>query len=82
MSKQPINSWKRAFWLFLHDKRASVLLLRLARPLLLAIVPAGVLANVLFPPLVLFDGIPTILIACYVLWRVHKYRFVQTSQKP
>lgn len=78
MAKESINSWKRAFCLFLHDKSASVLLLRVARPLLLAIVPAGVLTNILFPPLALFDGIPTILIACYVIWRVHKYRFVQT----
>ncbi|MCA9325990.1 hypothetical protein KC976_00095 [Candidatus Saccharibacteria bacterium] len=66
---------------YLHDKRASVLILRVARPLLLAIVPAGVLTNILFPPLALFDGAPTILITCYVLWRVHKYRFVQTPQK-
>ena len=44
-----------------------------------AIVPAGVLTNILFPPLARAPYHPHYLL---YPWRVHKYRFVQTPQNP
>ena len=74
------NSWPKAFWLFLHDKKAPGLLLHVVRPLAVAYLPLGILGDLLFPPLALIDGIPTVLVAAYVLWRVNKYRYVATLQ--